>query len=805
MIDLVLWLLLLEALGLLAFPPAFLLLGRLPDRGYAVTKPLALLLAGYALWLLGLSRIIPNSPATVLCVILLAAAGSGWLFYRNRAEIMRFLQSQWRILAVSEGLFLLLFLAWCLLISEVPAINHTEKPMDFAFLNAILQSPYFPPQDPWLAGHSISYYYFGHFMLAMPMQLLQGVGLSSNVGYNLAWATLPALTAMAAFGLTYNLIRLSGGGSRSAIGFGLTTPLLIVLIGNLEGVLELAQLRGWAGPEFWQNVGIKGLEGGNAAGGLFPQDNWWWWRATRVIDTVVDGQSLDYTITEFPFFSFLLGDLHPHVLSLPFLLLTLSFGLNLLVTPGRLTFNWLREQPGRAGILALLLGSLAFINIWDFPIYALLFGALLLVKMYGAGVSEPSRRASLRFSRGQSALGPAARNAALLMLPLLLAAILLFLPFYLTLDSQASGILPVLGPASRPLHFLIVIGLPLFLGLSFLLRQLPGLGKPDPAENPVIVLLLAIILTPLLLWTGAALIWGFINGDTGAALDTGTRRLVLTLPLLAAAGLAGYCALQRTARNRESTLAFPVLLLAAAAYLLAIAELFYLVDFFGNRMNTVFKFHYQAWLLLGLAGAFGLYYWHSRRAARNDWATAGNYAWLLLAGLLVAASLYYPAGATLERTGWFQDSHTFRDNTLDGLAYIRDAVPGEYAAIQWLRDKAEYGRMVEAVGDDYSAYGRVSAATGLPTLLGWPGHEHQWRGSTELFAGRAAEVAQIYQSPDPAVVRQLLEKYNIRYVYFGNRERASYGSSALPDFDGWLQPVFQQDGVVLYQRVTEVE
>ena len=804
MIDLALWLLLLEALGLLAFPPAFLLLGRLPDRGYAVAKPLGLLLAGYALWLLGLSRIIPNSPLTVLFVILLAAAGSGWLFYRNRAEITRFVQSHWRILAVVEGLFLSLFLAWCLLISEFPAINHTEKPMDFAFLNAILQSPFFPPQDPWLAGHPISYYYFGHFMLAMPMQLLQGVGLSSNIGYNLAWATLPALTAMAAFGLTYNLIRLSGGGSRSSIGFGLAAPLLIVVIGNMEGMLELAQLRGWAGPEFWQGVGIKGLEGG-AAGGVFPQEGWWWWRATRVIDTVVDGQSLDYTITEFPFFSFLLGDLHPHALSLPFLLLTLSFGLNLLMTPGPLSFNWLREQPYRAGAIALLLGALAFVNIWDFPVYALLFGALLLVKAYGSVMTEPYRVSSPRFSRGQAALGQAARNAALAMAPLLPTAIILFLPFYITLDSQVSGILPVLGPGSRPLHFLIVIGLPLLLGVSFLLRQMPGIAKPDPAESPVIVSLLAVTLTPLLLWMAAALVWGVINGETGAALETVARRLVLTLPLLAVAGAAGYCALQRAGRNREATLAFPLLLLAAAAYLLAAAELFYLVDFFGNRMNTVFKFYYQAWLLLGIAGAFGLYYWHSRRAARSDSARAGNYAGLLLAGLLLAASLYYPLGATLERTGWFREGHTFRDNTLDGLAYIRDEAPGEYAAIQWLREEAEYGRMVEAVGDDYSAYGRVSAATGLPTVLGWPGHEHQWRGSTELFDGRAEEVAQIYQSPDPAAVRRLLEKYNIRYVYLGRRERASYGVSDLPNMDGLAQPVFRQGGVVIYQRATEVE
>ena len=803
MLEPLLWLLIIEVLGLLALPPAFLLLGRLPDRGFTVAKPLALLLAGYALWLLGISRIIPNSPWPLLLLLLLAAAGSGWLFYRHRSEILSSFQSQWRLLAVAEGLFLSFFLAWCLLVSEFPAISHTEKPMDFAFINGILQSPSFPPADPWLSGHSISYYYFGHLIAALPLRL---TGLDSGVGYNLALATLPALTAMASFGLTANLIRLCGGDHRNAILFALTAPLLIVLMGNLEGALEFLYHSGWGSPDFWQWVGIKGLTAAPAAGdGLFPNDNWWWWRATRVIDTVANGQSLDYTITEFPFFSFLLGDLHPHVSALPYLLLTLSFGLNLLATPGPFSVHWLRERPWSAAALSLFLGALAFINIWDFPSYALLFAALLLVKLYGNAMSEPLRVFSLRLHRGKTALSRAALHTALIMTPLLLLALILFFPFYLTLGSQASGILPVLGTGSRPLHFLIVIGLPLLLGLSFLLRQLPGLPRPGATESPAIVLLLVVTLAPVFLWTGAALVWGIITSELTAALGVVARRMILVLPLLTTAGIAGYCAMQRAARLQEPFLAFPLLLLAAAAYLLAAAELFYLSDFFGNRMNTVFKLHYQAWLLLGIAGSFSLYFWCSRRHSRNDWQFAGNYIWLGAVAMLLLASLYYPLGAALDRTGWFQERHTFRDNTLDGLAYIQDTAPGEYAAIHWLRDTAEYGTMVEAVGDAYSAYGRVSAATGLPTILGWPGHEHQWRGSTELLDGRAEDVAQIYQSQDADTLRPLLEKYNIRYIYLGSRERAAYDISQLPEFDGILQTAFQQDGVIIYERVADLE
>ena len=803
MLDLVIWLLVIELMGLVAFPLAFVLFGRLPDRGYSLTKPLAMLLAAYLLWLLGLTQAVLNSPITIVGIMLLGAAVFGWLYYRRWPELESFVTTQWRVIAVAEGVFLVLFLAWCLLISEFPGINHTEKPMDFAFLNAILQSQFFPPEDPWLAGHSISYYYFGHFIMALPMQL---AGISSNIGYNLALALVPALVGMAAFGLTYNLIRLSGGGFKAAVGFGLAAPALITVMGNLEGGMEFIHLRGWGGGGFWEWVGIKGLESGGAgdSSGIFPGANWWWWRATRVIDTLEGGQSLDYTITEFPFFSFILGDLHSHVLSLPFLLLVLSLGLNLYAAPERPGPGWLLRHPWQAGAIALSLGALAFINSWDFPVYAAIFGVLLLVKAYAGELSATGPPDELPIHSGKRALGKAFLNTGLMLGPILLAAVLLFLPFYLDLSTQVSGILPTLSPGTRPLHFFLVMGLPLLLGLGFLLRQLWGLPRPTPSDGPAIVMVLVIALAPLLLWVGLALTWGVITQGMEAVPQRIGMRVLATLPGLAVAGLAGFCALQRAGWDREPILAFPLLLLAAAAYLLVGAELFHLADFFGNRMNTVFKVYYQAWLLLGIVGGFGLYYCSSRLITfakqGTNWGRLGSYAWLGGVAFLLVVALYYPVGAALDRTGLLREHPTLKDNTLDGLDYVRDREPGEYAAIAWLRDEAAAGRIVEAVGDDYSDYGRVSAATGRPTVLGWQGHELQWRGTGVIFEGREEAVAQIYQSDDPDTVRQLLTEYNVRYIYFGNRERAKYGISQLPNRGGLLKTTFEQDGVIIYER-----
>ena len=382
------WLLLVSFIGLLGFPLSFLLFGRLADRGYAFSKALALLLAAYVLWVLGLTGSVLNVPQTVAGILVAGVVLFGWLYYRRWPELEAFLRAQWRYILIVEGLFLVSFLAWLYIVSEVPGINHTEKPMDFAFLTSILQSATFPPPDPWLSGHSISYYYFGHFIMALPMKL---AGITSNVGYNLALATLPALVVVGALGLTYNLVRHTGGSFRSGILAGLLASVLITVMGNLEGILEFIQVRGWGSDGFWQWAALKDLNG-TAGAGLFPDTNWWWWRATRVIDTVRDGVSLDYTITEFPFFSFLLGDLHSHVLALPFVLLTLALALNLYRTTEPIGLRWILRHPWQSLAMSLCFGALAFINSWDFPVYAAILAAVTLARAWGDQCRPPARR-----------------------------------------------------------------------------------------------------------------------------------------------------------------------------------------------------------------------------------------------------------------------------------------------------------------------------------------------------------------------------------------------------------------------------
>ena len=796
MLDAISWYIAIQSLGIIAFPAAFVLFSRLPDRGFTLAKPAGMVFFAYLLWVLGLTHIAPNTQLTIVVILGVAAIPSIYLFFRNLDAIVNFVRENWTVLVVAEAIFIGFFLVWMAIISEVPAINHTEKPMDFGFMNAVLQSRFFPAEDPWLSGNNISYYYFGHFMMAFLVQLSS---VASSVGYNLSVSLVPALVATGTFGLVYNLVRLSGGSLRTGLVFGTVGPILILLVGNMEGIMEFVNLRGWGTDEFWDWVGIKGLTSAETGSGVFPDSVWWWFRSSRVIDTLAGSQSLDYTITEFPLFSFVLGDLHPHMTNLPFVVLGLGLTLNLFLSEERMGLGWLWDNALEAAAVALFIGSLAFINIWDFPVISAIFGAAVLVKAYGDFGGH---------------LAEAARSAATVVAPVLVVAVILFIPFYMDFDTATSGILPLRGVNTRPFLLFLVLGPLIFMAVSFMVRQVTGLSRPSDSDSSAAVLVMIVVATPFLAWIGAAFILTWIDEGTGAAFGEVFRKASLVMPGLALVGLAGFSALQRSRLKNGLTTAFPLLLAGFAFYLLVGAELFYVVDQFGGglrRMNTVFKTYYQAWLLLGIVGAYGLYYlWSLRPAAESYLAIgsrgiarilqAGRVAWVSAAVVLMVASLYYPVGAVLDRTKVFQEGHTFGDNTLDGLAFLKQNSPGEYAAVEWLRDDAPRGRMVEAVGDDYSDFARISSSTGLPTILGWKGHELQWRSSSSLLGSREEDVRTIFSSEDPNEVQRLLDSYGVRYVYLGSRERRTYGGENLAEFN-FLRTAGEWDDVVVYEMV----
>ncbi len=240
-----------------------------------------------------------------------------------------------------------------------------------------------------------------------------------------------------------------------------------------------------------------------------------------------------------------------------------------------------------------------------------------------------------------------------------------------------------------------------------------------------------------------------------------------------------------------SPVSFSLLLILLATLLVLGPEFFFLRDQFGWRMNTIFKFYYQAWLLWGIAAAYGSAVLLQR--LRGIW-TAVFGAGL---ALLVAAGLVYPVFGVLDKTGMFQPAGGL---TLDGSAYLAHWAPDELAAIHWLQAAPE-GNIVEAVkpdGGQYTEFARISANTGLPTVLGWVGHESQWRGSDEAFRGRQADVERIYSINDWNQTLVLLNQYSIRYVIVGPREHSVY-HVAESKFKQNLTQAFQQGSYTIYE------
>ena len=797
MIDFLTWLIAIELIGIIALPIVYYLTPWLPDRGYSLAKPVALLLVFYPLWLLASTPLIPNSTLIIWLILIAIIAVSVWLFRRYRSEIVSFYRREQNTLIIMEVVFITVFSIWVLLKIYDPGINHTEQPMDFAFLNASASSQHFPPQDPWLAGESVSYYYLGYLIFGGVSRLAD---VSTSVGYNLALATVAAMAATVIFGLAYNLVRLAGGKLGSALVTGSAALLLLLGIANLVSGLEMVRAGGGGTQGFWEWVDIKGLDSPQQSSEWHPDESgWWWWRATRVIDTVEDGSSRDYTITEFPFFSFLLGDLHPHVMSLPFVLAWMGFMLNFIVSPVRLGMRWgLPDYDTLVslGIMGLFLGALAFINFVDIAVFGAAFVGITAIKGYSQG-----RSVWRGFSAGLTVAAP-----------VLVLAVALYLPFYFSFRSQASGVLPVEEYVTRPFHFFMIWGLFLAIVVPFLLWDTATLTQrwKGLKRRKAIAVSLAIALLPWIVWI---LFQGVMDWNISETMVTAWGRLIHILPVVLLVAFAVYGAMLRARASANSTedgtrqgalaLTFVMAMSAVALLLVMGPELFRIVDLFGNRMNTVFKLSYQAWALFAVVGAFALYYVVSRFNGMNPLLRLAAYGWVGVLAVGVLVSLYYPLAAAYTKS-----LGPSGNATLDGLAYIEAANPSERFGIQWLKENARVDdRIVEAVGDSYSDYGRIASSTGIPTVLGWKFHEEQWRGSRKPFEGREEDVSALYQTTNLEEARRILDKYQINYVIVGPREMTTYGRDGLSKFEQLGELVFPSPadstdpGEVLIYRV----
>lgn len=851
------WFLVLQLFALLALPITLTTFSHLADRGYIFSKAAGLLLVGWGAWIVASLRIAPFTWWMILLVAGLLAAVAFFLAWQQWDMLRSFLKTHWRTILIEEALFWVFFAILLGIRMQNPDMWHPgmggEKPMDLAYLTAIVHTPYFPAYDPWFAGGYINYYYFGFVLVATLVHL---TGIVPDIAYNLALPTLFAMTAMGGFAVALNLAEgMQNRGLperpgrfvtlRALLLAGLCGALFVAVIGNLaqvqliwNGLRDLSAIKTQGGATVLTSLAqvFDGVSRWMVDHKLpTVHTNWWYWNATRVIPPAKGEAG---PINEMPFFTFLFGDLHAHMMALPYTLLALGLAINFIrgafskeENPG----HWWRSpsEVWTLGLLALTTGALWPTNTWDFPTYTLLaFGAL--------ACREYARRCRVDLPGVWAVLW----RIGLVVI----AGRLLFLPFHHFYAGSNLGVALWKGSQTALKPYLLIHGFFLFVIGSYLMSDFlftPGhnalvRGIRRGARRRLLFLHL-----PAEYDEGAPDTPGY-----HLAVDISRVALVLVLVVLLfrpviglALGLSLLTCLLLFSARPDPVRQFLRFMILVGLMLTVLVEVVVLQGDVG-RMNTVFKFYLQVWVLWAVVSAAVLpelaarlkseqpdlppqpipdlqegsawtpevaaqFEALRRKPLRQTWAQR----WWWGFGLLLAACFLYPLTAAPAKTGdRFKDSHSI---TLDGSAYLHTSVyfddkrpvqlDWDRQAFDWLRQNvAGTPTIVEASTPIYRWGARVSIHTGLPTVIGWDWHQKQQRGilPARVIDQRIQDVKTIFTSTDLEQTRALLKQYGVQYVYVGPLEHLYYAGDGLQKFDrageGW-KLVYQNEQVKIYQ------
>jgi YYY domain-containing protein len=766
------WWLALTLLGLLAYPLVFSALRGLADRGYIFSKTLGILILAYIAWMLANLHLIAFSHLSMMIVCLALLLLAMILYIWQRRAIGAFIRQRWRLLLIEEGIFTLAFLAFVAIRSLNPDLWNPylggEKPMELAFLNAVLRSPYMPPYDPWFAGGYINYYYYGYVIFAALIKL---TGIVPTIAFNLAIPTVFALTFTGIVTLVYSFTR--------RFSFALLGGYFAALIGNFDGVIQLKQ-------QFATLLAHMQPPAFN------------YWQSSRIIP---------FTINEFPFWSFLFADLHPHVIDLP--VATFMLG----IVAALLLFDKAEHVfPGEGvhanialyvlyGLAAFVFGTIACINPWDMPVYALILAGVLILRTVQAkrGIKKLEFFISLAFTFVAFAI-------------LGLVGYLLYWPFYASYQQLYVNGLGLVSQGTTLSDYLTICGLWIFLTLSFFLLELyrwwaqvraSRSGNLDAASYKIAEVSVRQV-------AGYLLLCGIVLSF--AAL-LGLKILLLVLIILGGFLFIMWGKKSGVLQPKNPASTFTYLLLLMGLCISLGVEIVYIRDFLdgGNyeRMNTVFKFSMQAWLCFAVGGALVV------QRLWNDLRGIVRQTWLVLFSLLaLSCSVFLPLG-TLSRIDdhqlWAVASAPTQNAdyspTLDGFAFARAWYAGDARAISWLNEHITGSPIIleAATPVSYQWFNRISVFTGFPDVLGWADHEDEQRYNYQPV-NRMTDIGIIYTTPDTAQAIELLYYYHVRYIYVGELEREAYAQQSTAGLDKFdkmvgstLRLVYRLDGVTIYE------
>lgn len=830
------WWLLVTIAGVTVLPLGLRIFNRLPDKGYTFARVLGMLLIAFVYWLMTSFGFTQNSVGGIVLawLVVLIISLTAYFNLGNGFDWRIYWRENNKVIILAEIIFIASFAFMMTYRAFNPDTSTTEKPMEMNFLSGILRSDTFPPNDAWLSGYAISYYHFGYIMAAMLTMLS---GISSGYGFSMSIALWFALTAITVFGVAYNIIRsrayrigtdLLRDNAQSrlpALVSGGLAVFFVLWMGNLQTPLIEAPYQSQNMPasyfNFWgisdriitDNVDTFHQNTPLTIAPVNEWGFWWWFRASRVItDYDLAGNQVEI-IDEFPSFSYVLGDLHPHVLAYPFVALAIGLALNILL-------SW--REPDRYQIIlyGIAVGGLFFLNTWDAPIWLVaLVGADALRRILCYGRLSLDDWLALIFFG----------------LQLVVIAGIAYLPFLIGFRSQASGFLPNLIYPTAFQRLFIMFGLQILLLTPFLILEVSraqrlkrmnwGLGALVAGGLFAIMALILVVFVGMSALIPDTQDWvrNFVgqNGGWGVAIQAMiSRRFVNSLTLITILTTIAIVIARLFPKEPDfddrapeavtysAATGLTLLLIAIGVMLVFVPELIYLRDNFGNRMNTIFKFYYQAWMVFGLASSYAVYIilWDNQTRRVN----AGvRFAFtVVLVSVFVLGSVYPLAGYYAR--GWVERGYGFAEEiilSIDGTPNMVTA--NDYAALQCLADLVDGDNAVVAEAEEHayrSAYGRVGSITGIPIVLGWRNHQGQWRGPTyqQTVGSRPEDLRTLYTDLRLDVVQPIIEKYGITYIFYGASERQSYGDVGEEKFALAYQMVCEAGNSRVY-RVTKSE
>ena len=724
MLPTIIWWLSLFLIGLIFLPVTEKIFSRFFDKGYLFSKIIGLVILTFILWILSSLRILPFYRISIF-VLLVLAIGVIWFALKGHRQGKELLKEKKLLNAFiyEEALFFLVLILFAFYRGQMPDIHGVEKFMDFAFLNNLLRTKFMPPIDMWQAGKTANYYYYGQYLFAFLTKL---TGISSKITYNLAMATLFTFGFSLTFSLTANLVYLSG--KRKAfliILAGLISAFLLTLGGNFHTFVYAVAF------PFLKNVGLYHGE----------IKTYFYTDPRSYIGT--NPPTNDKLITEYPSYSYILGDLHAQIIDvffvLTFLGLLLAFLARLIeeIKNKKPPDRWF-SMPIEIIMMVLLLPVMWMTNTWDYPIYFIVFVIFLL------GINL------IKYNFSNRALLFTLINSG----KVLILSLLLLTPFLINFTNPTQGIhFTRLSHLLSPLYLFqmfIIWGYQLFFVILFFIY----IFKAEPRYN--------------------------------------YQKILAGLKKKPKTNYENFCQNFRCTFNKLSVSDLFIFLICICALGLLIgSEVFYQKDVSAvdwYRANTVWKVTLQVFILFDIAVGYIAIRIFSINRSKVKQKILG-----LIITMVIILAMLYPFWA-------IKAPRISKYKGLDGIVYLKEIYPDDYQAILWLKENIpNQPVIVEAVGESYTDFARVSANTGLSTILGWRVHEWYWRGSFDEIGKRTEEVKEIYEGNDLGKSQQLLAKYQVKFIFLGSLEQQAYPQLKEDKFLQLGKIVFSSNQTKIYQ------